>query len=320
MLKKMADKLLKTNAKAWLGVLPEHEDLVTVSWANGFIDSATVTMEYEGEPHAKKMLSALLKLPTTRFLQSLVIGLYYDEEETYEVNYSGAAKLLVANGPLPTLRSLFLGDFEYPDDTEISWAHVGNVAGLWPLYPNLDTLRIRGGDQKLGAIDLPKLKSFLLETGGLDPGALKSIVNAKWPNIERLVFWCGREDYGWKAKAKDLLPLLERTDLKKLTHLGIKNTEIGDDLPSLLVNSPMLAQLKELDLSMSTLGDPGAEMILKNVAKFSHLTALDLTDCYITDDVAARLKAALPAADVSGQREPDDWGDGEMHRYASVGE
>ena len=71
---------------------------------------------------------------------------------------------------------------------------------------------------------------------------------------------------------------------------------------------------------MSTLGDVGAEFILKNAEKFKHLSVLNLTDGFITDEVGARLKAAIPGADVTGQREPDDWGDGELHRYASVGE
>lgn len=319
LLRKMATKLLKANEKAWLGLVAEETDLAAVEWANGFIRQARVTMEYEGEPHAKKVLSALLKLPTARFLQELVIGLYYDEKETYEVNYGGAAKVLVANGPLPTLRSLFIGDFEYPDETEISWAKVGNVGGLWPLYPNLESLRLRGGEQKLGTIVLPQLKEFVLETGGLDVGALRSITKAEWPNIERISVWFGREDYGWNGKPKDVIGLLQRTDLPKLKHLGLKNNEIGDEIAAMVLASPLVAQLEELDLSMSTLADPGAEALIAGAAKLRHLRLLDVSDCYLTDAVAARLMAALPNAKVGDQREPDDWGDG-LHRYSSVGE
>ncbi len=319
LLKKMADKMLKENAKAWLGLVAEEPELATVEWAHGFIKTARVTMEYEGEPHAKKVLSGLLKLPTARFLQDLVIGLYYDEQETYEVNYAGAAKLLVGNGPLPTLRSLFIGDFEYPDETEISWAKLGNVGNIWALYPNLESLHLRGGEQKLGALVLPKLKSFLLETGGLDVGALRSITKAEWPNIERISVWFGREDYGWNGKPKDVIGLLQRTDLPKLKHLGLKNNEFGDEIAGIVVGSPLVAGLEELDLSMSTLADPGAEVLIQGAARLRHLRVLDLTDCYITDEVAARLKAALPNANVSEQREPDNWGD-ELHRYSSVGE
>lgn len=319
MLRKMADKMLKENTKAWIGSLAEEPELSALEWANGFIHTASVTMEYEGEPHAKKTLGALLKLPTARFLQDLTIALYYDEKETYEVNYSGAAKLLVANGPLPTLRSLFIGAFEYPDETEISWAKVGNVAGLWALYPNLETLRLRGGQQKLGELKLPNLKSFLIETGGLDVGALRSICKAEWPKIESLSVWVGREDYGWNGKPKDFLPLLQRTDLPKLKHLGIKNNELGDEIATMIVGSPLVAQLDELDLSMSTLGDEGAEVLIRNAAKLSHLKLLDVTDCYISDAVGARLEAALPKARVGDQREPDEY-DGEFHRYSSIGE
>ena len=312
-LKKMAARMLKENTKAWVGMLAEEPELATLRWANGFIQTASVTMEYEGEPHARKILGALLKLPTARFLQALTLGLYYDEEETYEVNYSGAARLLVANGALPTLRALFIGSFEYPDETEISWAKLGNLGKLWALYPNLEHLHLRGGEQKLGELNLPNLKSFLLETGGLDVGALKSISKASWPNIERISVWIGRDDYGWNGKPADILPLLQRKDLPKLKHLGIKNNELGDVIAEMVVGSPLVAQVEELDLSMSTLGDPGAEVLIRNAAKLVHLKLLDVTDCYISDPVAARLKAALPNASVDGQREPDEYG-GELHR------
>ncbi len=319
-LKKLANKQLKLHEKTWLGALAEHTDLASLEWRNGFIESARVTMEFEGDPHAKKLLTALLKLPTCQFLRSLTLGLYYDEAEEYEVNYNGAGKVLVAHGPMPSLRSLFIGDFDYPDETEISWAHLGNLGGVWALYPNLKTLRLRGGDQKLGAINLPNLQEFTIETGGLTPAALKSIAAAQWPSIERISIWCGREDYGWKSKAKDLLPLLERTDLPKLRHLGLKNSEIGDELPALLARTPLLRQLDELDLSMSTFGDAGAEALLANAPAFTHLTLIDVSESYLTPPVAARLHAVFPAANVKGQRKPDDWGSGELHRYCSVGE
>lgn len=54
LLRKMADKLLKENAKAWLGLVAEEPELAAVDWANGFIAKGRVTMEYEGEPHAKR--------------------------------------------------------------------------------------------------------------------------------------------------------------------------------------------------------------------------------------------------------------------------
>lgn len=131
--------------------------------------------------------------------------------------------------------------------------------------------------------------------------------------------WFGREDYGWNGKPKDVIGLLQRTDLPKLKHLGLKNNEFGDEIASMVLDSPVVAGLEELDLSMSTLADPGAELLIQGAARLRHLRLLDVSDCYLSDEVGARLKAALPNANVTGQREPDDWGDG-LHRYSSVGE
>lgn len=132
--------------------------------------------------------------------------------------------------------------------------------------------------------------------------------------------WFGREDYGWNGKPADVLPLLQRTDWTKLKSLALKNHEIGDELCGMVAKSPLLAQLESLDLSMSTIGDEGADILVKHASAFAHLKKLDLSDCYLTPEGVAQLKAALPNAVVSEQRTPDDWGDGEMHRYSSVGE
>jgi len=110
-----------------------------------------------------------------------------------------------------------------------------------------------------------------------------------------------------------VLPLLARTDLTDLVHLGLMNAAFTDDICAAPPGSMLASRLCALDLSLGTMSDGGAYALAKAGA-LPQLAKLDVSSNYLSDDAIAALKEAFPEVDAGDQRGP-------MHnRYPSVGE
>ena len=297
----------------------DFDEVATVEWKYGLLRSVRVASpEYDWSGTAPAtVLRALVESPAARLLSAITIGLM---ESEYPVSLNKGIDAISKAGKLEALTDLFIGDFEYPDEQEISWVAVGKVGKLFPAMPNLRSLHVRGGEIDLGTLELPKLERLLIETGGLPKAAVASVGKCKLPALTSMEVWFGRDEYGGNGKVSQLAPLFTGAGLPKLTHLGLKNCEFQDDIAIALAKSKILAQLRSVDMSMGTLHEPGVEAILANAEAFSHLESLDLRENYISDELAERLSKAFGAkVDWSDQDEPDEWDD-ERHYYTTVGE
>jgi uncharacterized protein (TIGR02996 family) len=298
---------------------PEFEQVTAIDAPYGLILSVAVkSPRYDWKGLAPNTaLAAIVKSPAARLLISISIGLIDYE---YPVNLGKGIEAISKAGKLESLRSLFIGDFEYPDENEISWVAVGNVAKVLPVAPKLRELHLRGAEISLGALEHPTLESLLIETGGLPGSAVASVGKCKLPELRRMEVWLGTDEYGGSGKIGQLKPLFEGSGVPKLEHLGLKNSDFEDDIAIALSKSQLLARLRSVDLSMGTMHEPGAQAILANVDAFRHLAELDLDRNFIPDELAKQLKKALKGiVSVDDQEEPDDWDD-EPHYYTSVGE
>ncbi len=279
-MKKPAEKLLAKHPELW-GDLVGYQDMIAnVTWRGGFIDKAKV-MYARDRPDDKKsdvpaVLAMLLDGPG-RFIRELTVGLVQPEGN----NYDPITAVLAKRGPLPTLRSLFYGDFTYVD-TELNWSSIGNLGKLYAAVPELQRLTLRSGDSmKLGTIVLPELRKFTMITGGLQAASAKSIATATWPKLELLDVMFG--DHGRPAPTvKDLQPILDAKGLGKLTWLGITNFNFHKELVPALLASKIVKQLKTLDLSMGTLGDHQAAILGAAKDKLGHLAELHVGENYLT--------------------------------------
>jgi hypothetical protein len=213
---------------------------------------------------------------------------------------------------------LFIGDYIIQDEWEISWVHVGDVSPLWSACPNLQELTLQGGAIELGTIEAPNLRKLSLRTGGLPSGVVKSLEVAQLPELEELDIWFGDEGYGAEVEASDLVPLLAREDLPNLRVLRLKNAEFTDELIAFLVDSALLRQVEELDLSMGIMSMEGVRRMCSEAESFSHLKKIDLSDNCID---ALSAEAAIPSSlrVTLGEQEKYDPGDLD-YRYVSVGE
>jgi uncharacterized protein (TIGR02996 family) len=275
--------------------------------------------EYEWDGTAPgTVLGAVVKSSAARLINEITIGLTEFDPGGMEKGIEAMSKA----GKLESLQTLFVGDFEYPDETEISWVEDTNVAKLLPIAPNLRNLKVVGG-----GISLPKvfehktLETLHIETGGLPSSTVASVGKCKLPELTSMEVWLGTENYGGGGNVKQLAELFKGTGVPKLVHLGLKNCDWEDDIAVALCKSDLLARLQTVDLSMGTLHGDGVEAIISNAAKFKHLKKLDLSDNFLSDDQVKRIKKALgKIVDTGGQRKPYEWNPGELRYYTSVGE
>jgi hypothetical protein len=277
-------------------------------WADGYDDA---------RPPVEEQLRQYAARPEAAQTTALVLGLW---AEAYEGDASAFLKALVELAPkFPQLDSLFLGDITF-EECEMSWINQTNVGSVLKAFPNLQRLRVRGGqDLDIDPCDHPQLRALAIEAGGLDRGIVERLHSAALPQLEELELWLGVEDYGGSVTLDDLRPLLEPGRFPELRSLGICNSELQDAVAALVVESGVLSRLRRLDLSRGTLGDTGAEALLAS-PDLASLEALDLHHHYLSEPVVERLRALDLELDVSDRQQEDDWGDGEMHRYVAVSE
>jgi uncharacterized protein (TIGR02996 family) len=287
-----------------------------LSWHLGFLKRARLArfVEDEVETPLETMVAELLAHPSAMLLEELVVGrLGVFDEYAYQPVADAIAKARPVN-----LRRLDFADF-HSEDTELSWSDLGDLSKMLRALPRLEQLKLRGGGMALGTLDLPHLRSFGVETGGLSSAATRAISSARWPQLERLHVYFGSDNYGAEASIDDIVPILAARGLAKLRHLGLMNAEFSDEIAEQLGRSKVLRQLETLDLSLGTLGERGARAILAQRDRFAHLKQLDLADNFIPDDLCAELSRVCGSVSIGDQEEPDEW-DGEEHRYVSVGE
>jgi hypothetical protein len=293
----------------------------------------------EGHTWASR-LEAFLADPRSTHVTGLVVGAWGTVAEGTDADDVVKA-LVAARDRLRNLRSLFVGDIVV-EESEISWIVQTDLSPLFSAYPQLEHFRARGGTGlSLGTLRAPRLKQIVLESGGLPPSVLHQIWLAELPELEHLELWLGDSGYGWDGAVEDLDALLSGYLFPKLRYLGLRNSEIADEIAVKLAGSPLLERLEMLDLSLGTLGDAGVSALLDNPA-VRKLKKLDIHHHYCSKAMIQRLTGApanepswldfdlpgmtLPRAlgeeievDASEVEEPDEY-DGEESRYVAVGE
>lgn len=217
---------------------------------------------------------------------------------------------------------LFLGD----SDQQLSWTELPPVGRLAEL-PSLRSLRVRGGNGTLEGLNLPRLTSFSIETGGLRQEALMQIATASWPELHSLEVWFGDPNYGLTCGPAEVEAFLSKLEAPKLMQLALRNCAFAHEVIPLVTRWPGLKHLKALDLSMGGLQPGDVPMLLSHAPSFAHLERIDLSDNMLATERALPRRPsvqsnhlgleALGAVVIGEQRHHAEM-DGE--RYASVGE
>ncbi|MEU0299282.1 STM4015 family protein [Streptomyces sp. NPDC006175] len=238
---------------------------------------------------------------------------------------SSPDELIGLRSRFTALEAIFLGDVE-DEEGMISMIGQGGIAELLDAFPGLRELGLRGGeDLEFPVTGHAGLRVLRVESGGLPPEAAAQIAAASLPSLEHLELWLGDEDYGGGTTAEDLAPLFAGVGKPALRHLGLQNSPVQDELAAALASAPVVKGLTSLSLSMGTLGDEGAQALLRGQS-LSHLRELDLSHHYLSQDMMLRLWTELEPQGVrvnlTGRQEEEDdldWDDAPS-RYVAVAE
>ncbi|WKE67831.1 STM4015 family protein [Streptomyces sp. WP-1] len=253
-------------------------------------------------------------------IRAIIVGPWgeaYDNDSELIVNC-----LVKDRERLTGLRAVFIGDLEM-EEAEISWIEQSDVTPVLAAYPQLAELGIRGGTGlRFPAVRHEHLRTLRFETGGLPGEVVRGVAGSELPALAHLDLWLGVSEYGGDATVADLAPFLAGGGFPALRHLGLRNSEIQDEIAAAVASAPVVAQLTSLDLSMGVLTDEGMVALLGG-QPLTHLTKLDLHHNYVTEAVAERVRAALEPSGVEVDlSEPGDtWEhEGVVHRYTAVAE
>ncbi len=220
-------------------------------------------------------------------LTSLIIG---DWGGAYEDTPDEFLPVLIAAAPkFPNLRHIFIGDMD-SEQCEVSWIRQTNLGPLLSAYPQIESFYIKGGvDLELEPLEHENLQELVIISGGLSSILLQSVQKAKLPNLRKLELYIGVDDYGFDGNLEDdILPFLYNNPFPKLVSLGLKDSDLQDEIAVAAAKAPVLEQLEELDLSEGTLSDTGAEALL-NSEGVRKLKRLNLNYHYMSDDMMNKL-------------------------------
>ncbi|MFJ9682813.1 STM4015 family protein [Streptomyces sp. NPDC101194] len=274
----------------------------------------------ESETTWEEAFQTFLQVVDPAGVRALIIGQWgeaYEETSSYPIDL-----VIAAADRLTSLEAVFVGDLTM-EEAEISWIEQSDVTALLRAFPGLRELGVRGGsDLVFSPSGHERLRSLTIETGGLPVGVIRGILDSELPALERLDLWLGVSAYGGNAGVADLAPLLSGSRFPGLTHLGLRNSELQNEIATAVASAPVVAQLRVLDLSHGTLGDEGAAALLDG-QPLTHLERLDLHHHFMTEPMQDRITQALEPhgvrVDVSERNKP--WGDrGAEGRYTSVAE
>lgn len=253
-------------------------------------------------------------------VRALIVGQWgeaYDKDSGFIVQ-----RLVDARDRMTSLRAVFLGDLE-SEEAEISWIEQSDVTPVLDAYPLLEEFGIRGGEKlQFPAVKHQHLRRLWFQAGGLPGEVVRGVAASELPALEFLEIWLGVPWYGGDATVADLAPILSGGRLPALRHLGLRNSELQDEIAAAVAAAPVVAQLRTLDLSLGILTDEGVTALLDG-QPLTHLTELDLHHNYVTDPVADRVRAGLEPFGVTvdlSERGEEYESDGEIHRYTAVAE
>ncbi|MFG3284447.1 STM4015 family protein [Streptomyces sp. NPDC048111] len=277
---------------------------------------------YDSEEQWPEAFARFLRAVDTRGVRALIVGAWSDVYETAPDAVIEA--LVAARDQLPSLRGLFLGDIVM-EECEISWIVQSDVSPLLNAFPELEEFGVRGGNELVfPAVRHERLRALTVESGGLPAAVVRGIAAGDLPALVSLDLWLGTSEYGGDASVSDLAPILAGERLPNLRRLGLRNSEIQDEVCRALASAPVVARLEDLDISMGVLTDDGANALLAG-RPLTHLKSLDLHHNYLGAAVRSRLVETLEAAGVrvdagEGDAESDEEEDGTVWRFVAVGE
>lgn len=243
--------------------------------------------KYDEAEDAASKFARLLQDPLAGELEALIFGMWADAYENSSSQLVNA--LVAAKDRLTSLKAVFIGDI-CSEECEISWIRQSDISPILMAYPQLEVLQVRGGDglEFSQPVQHNKLNALIVETGGLSRTTVAQICHLNLPALEHLELWFGSEEYGGDCWVESLTPILTEQRFPNLTYLGLRNSQFTDEIAAAIVRSPLIQSLSVLDLSMGTLSDEGAEILIRCAAA-PQLDLLNVSENFLSYRTVRRL-------------------------------
>jgi len=270
---------------------------------------------YDSDLTFAELFARYLANPAAAETEAIIIGAW-GEVGAGDGSNEAVQLLTGARHSLPGLRAIFFGDI-VGEESEISWINQSDLSPLFTAFPDLEHFGVRGtaGLDLGGPLNLPRLKSLAIQTGGMPLQIFRQATEGNLPALESLELWLGTGGYGGEITREHLTELLSGKQFPALRHLALCDSDIQDEVAEAVVASPLLARITRLDFSKGTLGDRGAQALLDTPA-VAKLESLDLSHHYLSEGMMAKLRAAFPGVKLDdAQGENPQYG-----RYVAVGE
>lgn len=311
----LPDDWLEANQELVFGELRVDldEHVRELDFLHGFLEGVTLRANSRALRYAERdtialhlLTSQLLKSSFGRFVRKLRFG------NPFEETWAETMAVVAAAPQAAHVTELRFDDYDF-EDNELSWTAFGDFSQAWARLPSLEVLHLRaGGAGVLGRLELPRLRTFIRETGGLPAEQFDDVLAARWPNLEHLAVWTGREEYGAGVDVDRLERLFASPHLPSVRHFGLVNCEVVHEAVRVLARSKLLPRLRSLDLSRGVLNDDDVPMLLSLAPAFRHLELLDLSQNQLSAAGEAAL-GELGNVVLTDQRE-------DAERYTAVGE
>ncbi|HEY7313824.1 MAG TPA: WGR domain-containing protein [Gemmataceae bacterium] len=322
-LQKREKQLLDKHGREWLGDLAPYlldqmgtkkrgwdDPTYQFQFRRGWLDCL------ELRNYGVAFTRVLARAPQIRLLQRLILNEdLYEEPGTYEPgddvpadSYSPALPALLRSPYLGNVRVLQFG--EQVDDKEryFNCRMSGEtLVGFVKLMPRLKELYVLS--QGVDTDQLFSLKTLnhlrILQVYHMNNYPLQKL--ARNPSLGNLTHLLCHPHYLEREEAYLRLPhmraVVRSTTLKSLTHLRLRQCDMGDKGAEEIVASGILKRLKLLDLRNGRITDAGARL-LAGCPDLRNLEFLNLNRNCLTADGVAALKATGVKFTVDGQWQP----------------
>ncbi|PSB34028.1 hypothetical protein [Chlorogloea sp. CCALA 695] len=252
-----------------------------------------VSNDWSQEAHQSNItildkFQSLLKARRAKEIEALVFGFC-----GYTL-YPIVDILVSARENFKNLKAVFFGDI---DNSECDSRSIilNDISKVLIAYPNLEVLKIRCSEYGLDKLAFEplhhnKLKALIIESDKLHPEVLNEICALELPALEYLELWLGEEtDHFENLPLKPVMPIISGQRFSKLKYLGLRHSNDSVYIALALIESSLIEQLIELDISMGNLEDDGAEFLL-NCPAVHQLDTLNISLNCLSNDMVTRLK------------------------------
>ncbi|BAY24143.1 pentapeptide repeat protein [Calothrix sp. NIES-2100] len=244
-----------------------------------------------------EQLKLLLQDPQVNQIEALICYLsgydsYYKASQDF---YSYVDTLFEERHQLTNLKALYIGDsWEY---YQKSYIGLGDISLILKAYPNLEVLYLHGGCNELECEKLQhnNLKSLIINGTNISDVAIYRLCSLDLPALEYFQLWMGRiYEHSSDHTIDSLKPILFSESFPNLSYLGLHSDyadAIADAIAqsSFMAESPLLATLEVLDLSMGNLTDTGLNALIESQA-IINLHTLNIANNYVSEEFIQEIK------------------------------